>query len=44
MAIVWGIAYLPSETIRPGWLSMDAARHPPKNLKFNDLKILSTAS
>jgi hypothetical protein len=54
MAFVWGIAYLLLETLQPGGLSMDIARHPnhkvdwfdcmqPGNPKFSDSKNPSTA-
>jgi Ion channel len=41
MAIVWGIAYLLLETIQPGGLSMDAARHPNHKVDWFDCMFYS---
>ena len=41
MAFVWGIAYLLLETIQPGGLSMDAARHPNHTVDWFDCMFYS---
>jgi hypothetical protein len=41
MAFAWGIAYLLLETIQPGGLSMDVARHPNHKLDWFDCMFYS---
>jgi hypothetical protein len=41
MAFVWGIAYLLLETIQPGGLSMDAARHSKHTVDWFDCMFYS---
>jgi hypothetical protein len=41
MAFVWGIAYLLIETLHPGSLSMDRARHPNHNADWFDCMFYS---
>jgi Ion channel len=41
MAFAWGIAYLLLETIQPGGLSMDAARHPNHTVDWFDCMFYS---
>ena len=41
MAFVWGIAYLLLETIQPGGLSMDVARHPNHRVDWFDCMFYS---
>jgi hypothetical protein len=41
MAFVWGIAYLLLETLQPGGLSMDPARHPKHTVDWFDCMFYS---
>jgi len=41
MAFVWGIAYLLLETLQPGGLSMDIARHPSHKVDWFDCMFYS---
>lgn len=44
MALAWGTAYLLLETLQPGALSMDAARHPNHRLDWFDCIFYSFAT